>query len=133
MTTAEQVEMMGVYERAHTLRATRERIGWTQQDAAERFGVNRRTIARWETPDGKSWVPDEVLTAILERLRILRIAVDDLARSEQVRALLHEGREVFLAVPDSRDVSGVAYREAMAQAAMKADYIESRGGSVRWL
>ena len=132
MTTAEQVEMMGARQRAHTLRATRARIGWTQQDAAERFGVNRRTIARWETPDGKSWVPDEVLTAILDRLDALRTAAEEFARSEQVRAMIFESRRVILTLPDSRDLSGVAYREAMAQRVMMADYIESRGGAVRW-
>jgi DNA-binding XRE family transcriptional regulator len=133
MNTQGIIENMGAAERAHTLRAIRERIGWTQQDAAERFGVNRRTIARWETPDGKSWVPDEVLTAIIERLRILRGLAFDFAGSWQARAELEEHGAVCLSTPSPREVSPTEYREAMAVRIMVADAVEARGGSVRWV
>lgn len=50
------------------LRLLRQRAGMTQQELADRWGLSRETITRYETGalDIPGWISDAILTVCLE-------------------------------------------------------------------
>lgn len=52
---------------AREARATLRRLGWYQHDAAERLGVDLRTMARWLAPGASLPAPHAELLRHLER------------------------------------------------------------------
>lgn len=51
-----------------TLRELRETHGWTQTELAKRVGVNRSTVARWETAAEWQNLPSRMAMIALGRL-----------------------------------------------------------------
>lgn len=66
-------------ENVHPLRAYRDREKLTQLELAEKLGVERETVARWET--GVRKIDDDLLPAVSEKTQIPRGELrPDLAR-----------------------------------------------------
>ena len=61
------------------LRAARERGGLTQSQLAERAGVSRRTIIRWESTAVSPWVTE--LESVIKALELDRTEADQLTKS----------------------------------------------------
>lgn len=59
-----------------TLRTYRELLGYELNRYAEKLGVNRRTVTRWET--GEWPLPDDVATQVRSDLRELNQIIDEL-------------------------------------------------------
>lgn len=59
-----------------TLRTYRELLGYELNRYAEKLGVNRRTVTRWET--GEWPLPDDVAAQVRSDLRELNQVIDDL-------------------------------------------------------
>lgn len=50
------------------IQASRERLGWTQDELGKNVGVSQQTIAKWEA--GKSYPRPKALERLIERLKI---------------------------------------------------------------
>ena len=64
-----------------TLRTYRELLGYELNRYAEKLGVNRRTVTRWET--GEWPLPDDVATQVRSDLRELNQIIDELGSTIQ--------------------------------------------------
>lgn len=59
-----------------SFRAVREMLGMSQQDVADAFGVNVKSVKRWENP-GNGWEPpDAVWSHVLDLLDVQAETVD---------------------------------------------------------
>lgn len=75
----------------------RKKCGWSQEELAEKLGVSRQAISKWE---GAQSTPD--LGRILEMARLFGVSTDYLLKDEWVEA---EGAESFDPEPSLRRVS----------------------------
>lgn len=135
---AERVERMGARERGLTLRATRERVGWSQMDVALRYNVSVRSVKRWEQPIGQWCCPDEVLEGMLVKLARMVWSVCDMFKSgvpQTVTLPYWVTFEGWLAdhPHDDNEFTSRDFGEAQARQRMVADYMEMHGGEVRWV
>ena len=67
-----------------SLKLKRKALGWTQAELAERLGVQRETIARYET--GARRLDSEKLLALS---RLLGCTVDELLREDSDESITH--------------------------------------------
>lgn len=112
-----------------TLRTYRRLLGYDINDYAEKLGVNRRSITRWETGD---WpVPEDVATQVRSELGELKAASDELLASVPKKASTAEftryRRDSDIAGITESTNSHVIFNTAAGLAALD---LETRGRSV---
>ena len=133
----ERVEVMGQAERAHTFRAVRECIGWSQGDVATRFSVAVQSVKRWER--GTIMVPDEVLVELLAvQGRMMDAIADKYCYGIPPVVCIWYPRtfDEWLEPRDGNlenEWTMRDWQQALAQARMEAAYVMAQGSIVRWV
>lgn len=103
-----------------TLRTYRELLGYELNQYADKVGVNRRTVTRWET--GQWDVPEDVAAQVRSDLNELTRVIDELQETVPVDAeeatLLRYGRADDLSKVTKETASHEIYNAAIGLAAL---------------
>ena len=132
-TIVDKVAHMDAEHRAKELRAARARIGLSQLDVADMFGVSARSVARWEAAE--TFVPLEVLVELksrVERTIALAEAVYKDVELPTTIALWYPSLEEFLNTAGREHTAEThrLWKEALARIRHDADYLEHLGVEV---
>jgi transcriptional regulator with XRE-family HTH domain len=103
-----------------TLRTYRELLGYELNQYAEKVGVNRRTVTRWET--GQWNVPEDVATQVRSDLDELNRVIDELhatiPEAAEEATLLRCGRSDDLSKVTKETTSHEIYNAATGLTAL---------------
>ncbi len=121
------------------LKATRERVGMTQQDLADELGVQVRSIKRWESPASGYDAPQDAWDVLEKSMREHVAAVDEAldlvdgiesSHGKPARVVLTYYRDQAQYDERGRDEGKVGVVNARARAV--ADVLEDEGIEVEW-
>ncbi len=87
----------------------RKKNGWSQEELAEKLGVTRQSVSKWE---GAQSVPD--LNKILLMSRIFEVSTDFLLKDELEMTEENQGAEIFT---EKASEDAVAFRKVTMEEA----------------